>query len=160
MFSRQRALTGAAQVILFAFTGCLLPAQTTTTLVGVVTSDTTGATVPDGQATAATNTGTNLTRTTKTNAAGEYRLDFLPTGTYRVEINANGFKKFQRDGIVLQATVPATVDARLEVGGVNESVTVTSDAPLVNTNNRRSAARSTTPRSRACRSWAATCIRC
>jgi len=55
---------------------------TSSTIVGTVT-DASGANVPGAQVTAV-NTDTNLSRTVKTNAQGEYRLEFLPVGTYRV----------------------------------------------------------------------------
>ena len=62
--------------------GGLLHAQiTTTTLVGTVT-DKTGAVVIDAKVTA-TNTGTNLQRSVKTNEQGEYRIEFLPVGSTR-----------------------------------------------------------------------------
>jgi len=106
---------------------------TTTNIVGTVT-DSSGASVPGAQITA-TNTGTNQTRTTQTNAQGDYRLEFLPTGTYNVEVSVPNFKKIIRTGIVLQADQPARVDAQLQLGQVTETVQVTSEIPLVNTSN-------------------------
>src|SRR5215813_6091204 len=106
---------------------------TTTNIVGTVT-DSSGASVPGAQITA-TNTGTNQTRTTQTNAQGDYRLEFLPTGTYNVEVSVPNFKKLIRTGIVLQADQPARVDAQLQLGQVTETVQVTSEIPLVNTSN-------------------------
>jgi hypothetical protein len=106
---------------------------TTTNMIGTVT-DSTGATVPGAQVTI-TNTGTGYTRTTKTNTQGEYRLEFLPVGSYNAEITGNGFKKVVRTGIVLLADQPARVDAQLQLGQVNETVEVSSEIPLVNTSN-------------------------
>ena len=71
-------------LLLVAFTAA---AQTTTTLFGTVT-DKTGAVVPGAQV-VATNTGTNFTRTVKTNEQGEYRMEFMPIGDYTVEITAS-----------------------------------------------------------------------
>jgi hypothetical protein len=102
-------------------------------MIGTVT-DSTGATVPGAQVTI-TNTGTGYTRTTKTNTQGEYRLEFLPVGSYNAEITGNGFKKVVRTGIVLLADQPARVDAQLQLGQVNETVEVSSEIPLVNTSN-------------------------
>jgi outer membrane receptor for ferrienterochelin and colicin len=117
---------------------CLLTApyvcaQTTTNLTGAVI-DSSGAAVPNAQVTAV-NAGTNFTRTAQTNSAGEYRIEFLPVGEYSVQISANGFKKFLQKGVVLQASVPASVNAKLEVGGISEQVDVTSTAPQINTSN-------------------------
>jgi outer membrane receptor protein involved in Fe transport len=122
------------QLLLCGAMVCSLAAQiTTTTMIGNVT-DTTGAGVPNAQVTA-TNTGTNLARTVATNSQGEYRIEFLPVGNYQVEVSAPGFKKFVDSGVALQINETARVDAQLQIGGLNETVSVTSDAPLVNTDN-------------------------
>jgi len=110
-----------------------LSAQTTTTMFGTVT-DRSGAVVPAAQVTV-TQVATNLSRTTQTNAMGEYRIEFLPIGEYRAAITAQGFKKFDQTGIVLEISVVARVDATLDVGSASEVVEVASDAPLVNTDN-------------------------
>jgi hypothetical protein len=110
-----------------------LAAQTTTTLYGTVT-DRSGAIVPGAQVTAK-NLGTNLTRSAETNAEGQYRLEFLPIGSYSVEVTATGFKKFVQKGITLDVNVNARVDAPLDLGTVTEEVDVTASAPLVNTDN-------------------------
>src|SRR5436305_2323162 len=106
---------------------------TTTNMIGTVT-DSTGATVPGAQVTI-TNTGTGYTRSTKTNAQGEYRLEFHAGGSYNAEITGNGFKKVVRTGIVLLADQPARLDAQLQLGQVSETVEVSSEIPLVNTSN-------------------------
>lgn len=108
-------------------------AQTTTTLLGTVT-DKTGAVVPGAQV-VATNTGTNLTRTTQTNQQGEYRMEFMPIGDYTVEVSANGFRKSVQNGVTLEINIPTRVDARLDVGQLSESVEVTAAAAAVNTDN-------------------------
>jgi len=115
------------------FAASFLNAQTTTTLLGTV-SDKSGAIVPGAEVTAA-NTGTNLVRATKTNAQGEYRIDFLPIGEYNVEVSADGFKKFLQKGITLEVNVTARVDAPLEVGSLTEEVNVTATPPQVDTSN-------------------------
>jgi Carboxypeptidase regulatory-like domain/TonB dependent receptor len=111
----------------------LLNAQTTTTLLGTVT-DKTGAVVPNADVTA-TNAGTNLSRTAKTNGQGEYRIDFLPIGDYTVEVSASGFKKSLQKGVTLEVNVTARANATLDVGAVTEEISVTAEAPLVNTSN-------------------------
>ena len=105
--------------------------MTSTTLYGQVT-DATGAVVPGAQV-SATNTDTNLSRKVQTNAEGEYRIELLPVGNYKVEATAAGFKRFVRTGIVLEVNVPARVDALLQLGDVSQTITVTEAAPLVNT---------------------------
>jgi hypothetical protein len=104
---------------------------TTATIFGSIT-DASGAAVPGAEVTA-TNVETNVTRSATTGADGSYQLVFLPIGTYRVDANARGFKKFEQTGIVLDVNRNARVDAVLQVGAVSETVEVTSDAPLVDT---------------------------
>lgn len=106
-------------------------AQTTTTLYGTV-SDRSGGVIPSAQVTA-TNTGTNLSRTTQTNTEGAYRFEFMPIGTYTVEVSVTGFKKFVQKGITLDVNVMSRVDAQLEIGQSTEQVEVTANAPAVNT---------------------------
>jgi hypothetical protein len=109
-----------------------LPAQiTTTTLVGTVT-DKTGAVVVDARVTA-TNIGTNFQRSVKTNAQGEYRIEFLPVGEYSLAVEAPSFKKFLQTGVTLEIGQTARVDVSLAVGSTGEIIEITAAAPLVNT---------------------------
>jgi Carboxypeptidase regulatory-like domain len=106
---------------------------TTTTMIGTVT-DKTGAVVVDAKV-SATNTGTNLQRSVRTNAQGEYRIEFLPVGDYSVSVEAAGFKKFIHSRVTLDIAQTARVDASLDVGSTGETVEVSAAAPLVNTSN-------------------------
>src|SRR6516225_1145022 len=112
---------------------CAIAQITTTTIRGTI-ADTSGAVIPNAHVTA-TSLETNAARSTDTNAAGEYLIEFLPVGAYTVEVEAQGFKKFERKGIVLDVNRTARVDAVLDLGAASETVSVTSDAPLVNTEN-------------------------
>jgi len=114
-------------------TGTMLNAQTTTTLYGAV-SDRTGATIP-GAEVSATNIDTNLTRAATTNAEGQYRLEFMPIGNYKINISATGFKKYVQTGITLDVNVVARVDVTLDVGATSDEIEVTATAPVVNTDN-------------------------
>lgn len=107
--------------------------QSTATLTGIVT-DNSGAIVQDAQI-IATNQGTNLALTGKTNAQGEYRIDLLPVGTYSLQIVAKGYKTYVQSGLVLSLGQFATVNAKLEIGGTMETVTVTTEAPMLNLTN-------------------------
>jgi outer membrane receptor protein involved in Fe transport len=118
-------------VLLLATT--TLFAQNAATVTGTV-KDASGATVPKAQVTA-TNVGTSLSRSAVANDEGEYVLEFLPVGEYRVEVNMPGFKKFVRSGLVLEVNQTARVDVTLQVGAVTETLTVVEAAPLVNTEN-------------------------
>ena len=76
---------------------------------------------------------TGFTRTVPTNEDGAYRLEFLPIGSYIVEVTLSGFKTSTRSGIVLNVNDTARVDASLSLGGVAETVNVEAEAPAVNT---------------------------
>ncbi len=68
-----------------------------------------------------------------TDETGSYTAPFLTPGTYAVEVNVSGFRKWVREGVVLQVNQRARVDVTLEVGGVEETTTVTAEAPLLRT---------------------------
>ncbi|HMI53523.1 MAG TPA: carboxypeptidase regulatory-like domain-containing protein, partial [Candidatus Saccharimonadales bacterium] len=124
------------QCLLVAVLGLLVSpvgrAQSTTaTVLGTVT-DKTGAIVAGAKVTAR-NTETNLSRTVAANDQGEYRIEFLPVGSYELEVSGAGFKKAVVRGIVLQVTAEARANVQLEVGDIAESVSVSSEIPLVNT---------------------------
>lgn len=105
---------------------------TTATIVGTI-SDPGGANVPNASVTAK-NVDTGLTRTVTTGDDGSFRIEFLPVGNYTIEVAAaSGFKKAFRDGIVLRVNDTARMDFALEVGSVDEQVTVTTAPPEVNT---------------------------
>ncbi len=114
--------------------GTAASAQVTTVTISGTVSDATGAVVPGAQVTAI-NTETNFSRTATTDSLGQYSIQFLPIGPYRLEVSASGFKKFVQSGIVLEVSRNARVDPALEAGAVTETVSITSDAPLVETNN-------------------------
>ena len=78
-----------------------------------------------------TNVDTGDTRTVVTNESGLYRAPLLPLGTYRVEAELQGFKKYEQSGVTLRAGQTAVIDFRLGVGTLQETVTVTADSPLV-----------------------------
>lgn len=79
------------------------------------------------------NTDNNLTTEITTDSDGGYLALQLQPGAYSLEAEAAGFKKLQRTGINLQISDRLTVDLRLEVGQVSETVNVTADAPLLRT---------------------------
>ena len=107
-------------------------AQTPTgTILGVV-KDSQAAVVP-GATVTATNLGTQFSRNTVTDSGGEYALRLLPIGNYMVSITLPGFKTFTQTGIVLEVGRNARVDATVELGTLDETLTVVGDSPLVET---------------------------
>src|SRR5256884_6228350 len=92
----------------------------TAKIAGVVT-DSSGAPVPNATV-AVKSTALMVARTTNTGADGAYLFDLLPPGTYEVTVTYSGFKGFSETGIVLNAGFTATVNAKLQVGEVTETV--------------------------------------
>ena len=80
-----------------------------------------------------TNTATSQVRTVVTGSDGFYTVPLLPPGRYDVKATLAGFKTVIRDGITVDVGVTSRVDLKLAVGGVEENVTVSTDAPLVET---------------------------
>ncbi|MCC6293272.1 MAG: TonB-dependent receptor [Bryobacterales bacterium] len=108
-------------------------AQTTgtATLVGNLT-DNTGALVP-GATVTVVNTQTQFTSNTQTSPEGAYYVPNLIPGTYRLTIEAQGFKKYVREGIILRTSEQPRIDVQLEVGAITESIQVSGSAPLLET---------------------------
>jgi hypothetical protein len=121
----------AAVLVVFPLASAAHAQVTSATIVGTVT-DSSGAALP-GATVTARNVDTGFTRTVPSNEDGAYRLEFLPIGSYIVEVTLSGFKTSTRSGIVLNVNDTARVDASLSVGGVSETVTVDAEAPAVNT---------------------------
>jgi hypothetical protein len=71
---------------------------------------------------------TGVPRALETDAEGRYEAANLRPGTYRVEVVTTNFKKFERPGVVVRAAATALVDVSLEIGNVNETVTVSGEA--------------------------------
>src|SRR5437588_9116063 len=104
-------------------------------ITGAVT-DSSGAAVP-GVTITITNVATNQGATVTTTSAGDYNASNLPPGDYRLEFSAAGFKKTLRENVVLTAASTLRVDARLELGQVNEKIEVRSDVAQVQTENSK-----------------------
>ena len=103
----------------------------TGSMVGTVV-DASGQLVPGAQVTVR-EVNRNTTTTLTTDAAGVYTAPFLVPGTYEVSVELQGFKSWIRRAIVLQVNDRLRIDAKLEVGTVTESTTVTAESPLVRT---------------------------
>src|SRR5688500_12080781 len=70
-------------------------------------------------------------RTAVTDASGTYRVVDLRSGTYTVSFTLTGFSVVKRDGIELAGAFTATINADLRVGGLEETITVTGESPIV-----------------------------
>ena len=110
-------------------TGSLAAQAVTGTLLGTIT-DTSGAVMP-GASVTLKNVNTGLTRTLVTDAAGEYTAPSLPTGKYTVVAELSGFKTTTVGNVDLGVDQRVRINVKLEVGAIEESVTVTGSSPLV-----------------------------
>lgn len=82
-----------------------------------------------------TSDATGVSRDTVSNERGEYSFPALDPATYSIRAGVQGFKTFERRGIRIGAQQQITLDITLEVGTVAETITVTADAPLIETSN-------------------------
>jgi hypothetical protein len=131
-------------VALVAVTGGLAwptssAAQATTAsgLAGVV-RDASGAVLPGVTVEAASPALIEKVKVAVTDSEGRYNIIDLRTGTYSVTFSLPGFSLFVRDGIVLIAGFTAQVNAEMRVGAVEETITVTGESPLIDTQTARS----------------------
>jgi len=111
-------------------------AQQTSGIAGVV-KDTSGAVLPGVTVEASSPALIEKSRTVTADGEGRFNIVDLQPGTYTVTFTLVGFTTYKRDGIVLLSGFTATVDAQMSVGALEESVTVTGAAPLVDTQNVR-----------------------
>src|ERR1035437_5687059 len=100
-------------------------------LVGAVT-DSSGAAVPSAQVNVI-NVQTKVETHGQTTADGNYYVPFLNLGQYEVGVEAQGFKKFIRSGVILEAGQTVRIDVQLEVGAVSQEIEVTGASPLLAT---------------------------
>ena len=112
--------------VLALLVSALACAQEYRALISGQVVDPSGAAVA-GATVVATNVSTNVSVTTKTGADGHYALAQVPVGAYTVSCEAPGFKKFVRAGVTVNVGDRASIDIRLEVGALTESVTVTAE---------------------------------
>ena len=114
---------------LLAFTIVVCAQDYRATLLGIVT-DASRATVPNAQV-KVRNLETGVSITGRTNDGGNYITPYLIPGTYEVKVEAGGFKTFVQSPVELRVNDRVRVDVKLEVGQTNEQITVSSEAPLI-----------------------------
>jgi Carboxypeptidase regulatory-like domain len=105
--------------------------ETRGTLTGRV-ADSTGAIIPNAAITV-TNTATGTVTRVVSNSAGEYTVPFLNPGPYSVAVTVGGFKNYVHSGIAIQTGQTITENVKLAIGTSDQSVTVTAEAPLLDT---------------------------
>jgi hypothetical protein len=111
--------------------GAVFGQETRGTIVGRVV-DPSGAFIP-GASVVVTNTAMGTKFNLKTNENGYYQATFLIPGMYSIEASSQGFKKAVRDNVQIQVNDRLEINMALEVGASEQSITVTEEVPLMNT---------------------------
>ena len=109
-------------------------AQSSSSIAGVV-KDTIGAVLPGVTVEASSPALIEKVRTAVTDGAGQYKIVDLVPGIYTVTFTLTGFNTVKREGIELTAAFTANVNADLRVGSLEETITVTGEAPTVDVQN-------------------------
>lgn len=107
-----------------------LAAQTNTAVIRGSVTDPTGANIV-GAKVVVTNRQTSVPYSAETNDSGLYMIPDVPAGPYTVTVEHTGFKRYVRESMSVSTGMSLSLDVTLELGEVNQSVTVTGDAPLV-----------------------------
>ncbi len=124
---------GAALLALMtAFAAGPAFAQSDNANVNGLIKDPSGATIPQAKV-VLINEATGLKRETTSNESGVYSIPTVPPGTYTLNVEANGFKKFESIGNKIDPSVPANLSATLSVGALTETVEVTATATQLQT---------------------------
>lgn len=117
--------------VLLSTSSWALAQETRGTILGRVTDPSEG--VIAGVDVRATNVATGVTAAARTNEAGNYALPYLLTGTYTIQAELQGFRRFVREGIQVRVSDAVQVDILLQVGNVSETIEVRAETPLLST---------------------------
>ena len=128
----------ASRTLLFLACVVFLPtlAHAQASVAGIV-RDASGAVLPGVSVEASSPALIEKTRTASTDGSGQYRITDLPPGTYSLSFSLSGFTMVKREGVAVSGSGVVPVNAELTVGNLAESITVTGDAPLVDTQSTR-----------------------
>jgi hypothetical protein len=126
----------AARIVLLALALSLMSlpslAQSTAGRVLGTIADQSGASVA-GATVVVTDTQRGTSRTLTSDASGDYVAADLIPGTYKIRVEAKGFKSVERTSVTIEVATDVRVDFTLQPGNVSEIVTVTEEVPLLNT---------------------------
>ena len=124
----RRAIAVCLAALLYATTAS---AQVQTGSITGNVTDTSNALLPGVNVTLAGDRVIGGTLVQTTDASGMYRFDRLSPGTYSVKFELQGFRTVDRQNVVVNAAFVATISAKLEVGSLSETITVTGASPTV-----------------------------
>jgi Carboxypeptidase regulatory-like domain/TonB dependent receptor len=132
--AKRAAVVGTYLFLAACLTQCPAYAQGSSGTIRGVVTDSSGAVIA-GASVDATNTSTNQVRETQTTSDGFYAVPLLPPGTYRLSVASKGFKRAEDQNVLLQVGDQLTLNFSLQVGDTGTQVSVTAEAPLVNSTN-------------------------
>jgi hypothetical protein len=130
-FSNVQLFLMFVTILLFVVSSTLRAQRITASLAGTI-RDSSSAVIPNASV-VVSNSGTHATTTARTNEVGQFTVSNLPPGPYTVTVNAVGFKRLMRSGLVLNVDETAQLDLVLEVGSTTETIQVNSAEPLLET---------------------------
>ena len=130
-YSRAAAIRLSLAAVLVA----LMPAMVSAQSIAGVVRDASGAVLPGVTVEATSPALIEKVRSAVTDGSGQFRLDSLSAGTYSVTYTLPGFSTVKRDGVQVQTGVTVTLNADLRVGGLQETITVTGETPVVDVQN-------------------------
>ncbi len=116
--------------VLFGILAVALPAQVTTADIVGTAADGTGAAIPNATV-KLVNLATNLQRSAATGETGEFVFNLLPPGRYSIRLEKQGFKTYTVPELQVSAGDRSRIDAKMAIGDTAETIMVTGDAPLL-----------------------------
>src|ERR1044071_6700592 len=129
-----RSVSGSLFLVAFLVLPTFAHAQTT--LAGVV-RDPSGAVLPGVTVDATSPSLIEKVRSAVTDGSGQYRITELTPGTYTLTFTLTGFSTVKREGISVSGSGVITINADLKVGTVEETITVSGETPVVDTQSAR-----------------------
>jgi hypothetical protein len=123
-------LPAVVALLVFLMAGNSARGQASTSVRGTVIDPSGKAVV--GASVELANSESKTERSTTTGEQGEYQFLFVPPGTYRLAVTASGFRHYEQTDLQLLVNTPATANVTLKIGATNETVTVTGEAPAIN----------------------------
>jgi len=120
-------------VFLFGISGTATAQSTNSGDISGIVTDTTGAPIP-GVSVTVIDIATGVTKDLVTNDSGVYDTSSIVAGTYKITFSKSGFATLVRSSITI-IVGPTTINAQLSIGGVTQEVVVSTDVPLLRTEN-------------------------
>ena len=131
----QRVVRLVELFTLALFSATVAHAQQQPGAIAGLVKDTSGAVLPGVAVEAASPALIEKLRSVSTDGEGRYSIVSLPPGVYTVTFSLSGFNTIRREGVALTTGFTATINADMQVGSLEETITVSGASPLVDTQN-------------------------